>query len=230
MSKSNTWETGLLNLVFNNVAFAGLGDAGGLLPSAAGGSLYLSLHTADPGEAGDQTTNECAYTGYARLAVVRTSGGWTISGNQASNAALAAFAQCTGGSSTAFFCGIGTASSGAGKLLYSIPLGVASAGKACNGKASNDTITIPGNTLVVDDRVAFFSTPSATLPVGITESAILWVKTSSGNDITVAATQGGTTIDITADGAGIVCKMQGLAIANLITPQFATGQLVAIED
>ena len=84
MSKSNTWETGLLNLTFNNTAFTLVGDAAGLLPSAAAGSLYFSLHTADPAEAGDQTTSEVAYTSYARVAVARTSGGFTISGNAVS--------------------------------------------------------------------------------------------------------------------------------------------------
>ncbi|HQR20748.1 MAG TPA: hypothetical protein PKV98_07770 [Burkholderiaceae bacterium] len=118
MSKSNTWENGLLLLVFNNTAFTGLGDAGGLLPSAAAGSLYLSLHTGDPGEAGDQTTNEIAYTSYARVAVARSGAGFTVSGNAVATAADTTFPAGTGGSGTATYFGIGTASSGAGKLLY----------------------------------------------------------------------------------------------------------------
>lgn len=119
MSKSNTWETGLLALLFNNTAFTLVGDAGGLLPSSTAGSLYLSAHTADPGEAGDQTTSEATYTSYARVAIARTAGGWTVSGDQATNAAVISFPQCTGGSSTITYLGIGTDSSGAGKLLYS---------------------------------------------------------------------------------------------------------------
>lgn len=119
MSKSNTWETGLLNLLFTNAAFTEVGDAGGLLPSATAGNLYISLHTADPGEAGDQTTSEATYTSYARVAVARSGAGWTVSGNQVSNAAAINFPQCTGGSNTVTYFGIGTASSGAGKLLYS---------------------------------------------------------------------------------------------------------------
>lgn len=118
MSKSNVFETGFLNLVFANAAFTGVGDAGGLLPSATAGSLYLSLHTADPGEAGDQTTNEIAYTSYARVAVARNGSAWTVSGNEATLAANTDFPAGTGGSGTATHFGIGTASSGAGKLLY----------------------------------------------------------------------------------------------------------------
>ena len=130
MSKSNTFETDLLNLVFVNTDITLIGDAAGLQNSATAGSLYVSLHTADPGEAGAQNTNETAYTNYARVAVARTVGGWTVSGDTVSNAALVQFPQCgvTGATLTHF--GVGTDSSGAGKLLYSgsltAPLAVSS--------------------------------------------------------------------------------------------------------
>lgn len=116
MSKGNTFENDLLQLIFNAVAIANIADNAATSPLT---NLYVSLHTGDPGEAGDQTTNECAYTSYARVAVARTSGGWTVSGNAVSNAAAITFPQATGGSETATHFGIGTASSGAGKLLYS---------------------------------------------------------------------------------------------------------------
>ena len=45
MSKSNSFETAILGLIFNNTDIAGIGDAGGLQNSAAAGSLYVSLHT-----------------------------------------------------------------------------------------------------------------------------------------------------------------------------------------
>lgn len=114
---TDAFENGILDLVFNNNAFADIGDASGLQPSATAGSLYVSLHTADPGEAGDQTTNECTYTSYARVAVARTSGGWTITANSVSPASNVTFPQATGGSETATHAGIGTDSSGAGVLL-----------------------------------------------------------------------------------------------------------------
>lgn len=118
MSKSNTFETGFLNLVFNNTTLANIGDATGLVGSTTTGSLYVSLHTADPGEAGGPSTNETTYTSYARVAVARTSGGWTVSGNTASNTAAVSFPQCTGGSATITHFGVSTASSG-GTLLFS---------------------------------------------------------------------------------------------------------------
>lgn len=119
MSKSNAAETALLALIFNNTDFAGIGDAGGLQNSATAGSLYVSLHTSDPGEAGDQTTNETAYTNYARVAVARSGAGWTVSGNSATNAAQITFPQCGASGATITHVGIGTDSAGAGTLLYS---------------------------------------------------------------------------------------------------------------
>src|SRR5687768_10823034 len=109
--------TALLNHIYNNAALTGLGDASGPGGSAAAGSVYISLHTADPGVGGSQTTNEATYTGYARKAVARTSAGWTISGKQVSNTGIVTFDTATGGSNTITHIGIGYAASGAGTLI-----------------------------------------------------------------------------------------------------------------
>lgn len=118
MSKSDTYENELLKLVFNNVAMTLVGDAAGLLPSAAAGSLYVAFHSADPGEGGNQATSEVAYTGYARAAVARTSGGWTVTGNSVSPTANVNTGACTAGATTATHFSVGTSASGAGKVLY----------------------------------------------------------------------------------------------------------------
>lgn len=120
MALGNTSETALAELIFQNVAMANVGNAGGLQPSSAAGSLYVSLHTANPGATGNQSTSEAAYTGYARVAVARSSGGWTVSGNQpavVSNAAAVNFPACTAGTETETYFAIGTAASGAGQIL-----------------------------------------------------------------------------------------------------------------
>lgn len=118
MSKTNTWENDLLLLEFNNTNSALHGDATGLRGSSTAGSYYISLHTADPGEAGDQTTNEITYTSYARVAVARSGAGFTVTGNAVATAADVNFPAGTGGSGTATHFGIGCSSSGTGKLLY----------------------------------------------------------------------------------------------------------------
>jgi hypothetical protein len=83
-------------------------------------NLYISLHTADPGEAGNQSTNEIAYTGYGRVAVARSTGGWTVTGGSVSPVSAITFGAMTAGTGgTVTFFGVGTASGGTGKLLYS---------------------------------------------------------------------------------------------------------------
>jgi hypothetical protein len=119
VSKSNAFETALLSLVFTNSNIANVGDATGLRGSSTAGSLYVSLHTSDPGEAGSQTTNECTYGSYARVAVARSGSGFTVTNNSVSPVAEVTFPAAASGSETATHFGIGTDSSGAGTLLYS---------------------------------------------------------------------------------------------------------------
>lgn len=116
MSKGNTFENDLLKLIFNATAIANVADNAASSPLT---NLYVSLHTADPGEAGDQTTSETAYTGYARVAVARTSGGWTVTTNSVSPNANIDFGSCSASPGAAItHAAVGTASSGAGKVLY----------------------------------------------------------------------------------------------------------------
>ena len=116
MSKTNSLENSILDLIFNATAIANIADNTATSPLT---NLYVSLHTADPGEAGVQTTSECAYTSYARVAVARTSGGWTVTANSVSPVANIDFPEATGGTETATYFGIGSLTSGAGVLYYS---------------------------------------------------------------------------------------------------------------
>ena len=118
MSKSNTFETDFLRLIFNNTGISLVGDATGLPGSATPGSLFVSLHTADPGETGDQSTSETTYTGYARVGVVRAGANWVVTNNSVSPNAAITFGACTAGTATITHFAVGASSSGAGKLLY----------------------------------------------------------------------------------------------------------------
>lgn len=109
MSYGNATETDINAKIFKDTA----------LPFDAITDLYLALHTADPGEAGSQTTSEATYTSYARVAVVRSAVGWTVSGATVENAALVQFVTCSGGSNTITHVSIGTLSSGAGQIIVS---------------------------------------------------------------------------------------------------------------
>jgi hypothetical protein len=116
MSATNTTETAVLNLIFKGTTWANMADNAASSPAT---SFYISLHTADPGETGDQSTNESAYTGYARVAVTRDGTGWTVSGNSASNGAQITFGQCTASPANITHVGLGLSSSGTGTLLLS---------------------------------------------------------------------------------------------------------------
>jgi hypothetical protein len=116
MAKSTTTCNNLLKLIFNGTAWTSIADNTATSPAT---NLYLSLHTADPGVGGTQSTSETSYTNYVRIAVARTSGGWTVTTNTAANAALAQFAQCGATGATLTYVAIGMLSTGAGIILYS---------------------------------------------------------------------------------------------------------------
>lgn len=77
MSKSNTFENDSLKLYFLGSTIANIADNAASAPAT---NLYVSLYTGDPGEAASVAA-ECAYTGYARAAVPRSSVGWTVTGS-----------------------------------------------------------------------------------------------------------------------------------------------------
>ena len=116
--KGAVYSSDILKLVFNSTA----------LSWNAATNLYLSLHTADPGVGGSQTTNEAAYTGYARTSLTRsgtsafTVSTSTVAANSVVLAAGLSFPSCTGGSSTVTYFAIGISSTGAGELLYAGPV------------------------------------------------------------------------------------------------------------
>lgn len=113
MSASNAFETDLLELIFNGTTIGNLADDAGTSPAT---NLTVALHTADPGEAGNQTTNEATYTSYARVNVARTSGGWTVTGNSVSPVSDITFPEATGGSETITHISIGTGT--ADNMIY----------------------------------------------------------------------------------------------------------------
>jgi hypothetical protein len=115
MSATNSLETGLLALIFNATTLEGLAQNDGSSPYT---EFYISLHTANPGDAGSQNTSETAYTGYARIAVIRDGTGWSVSGDTATNVEDIEFGQCTASPGNDItYVGIGTEVSGAGSLL-----------------------------------------------------------------------------------------------------------------
>src|SRR6185503_5285151 len=219
MSKSNTFENDLLKLIFQNTAIANIGDAGGLLASAAAGSLYLSLHTADPGEAGTAVTSECAYSGYARVAIARSGSGFTVTNSSVSPAANADFPQAgSGANETATHFGVVNTASGAGKLVYKGIIG--GAVKPFTADTA-DLITCPAHGYAADDRVVFEAIEGVSLPTGITEGTRYFVLASglATDAFKVSTTSGGSALDVTAAGGGFVQKSLAITITQNVTPR-----------
>lgn len=116
MSKFDGLETSVLGLIFNATAIANIAQNNASSPSTA---LWLSLHSADPGETGNQATSELSYTGYARVAVARTTGGWVVASGSVSPVSAISFPQATSTSTgTATYAAVGLSSAGAGTPLY----------------------------------------------------------------------------------------------------------------
>ncbi len=113
--KSSALAADLLGLIFNAAGITGIADNAAIAPAT---NLYVSFHTGDPGETGNQNTSECAYSGYARVGVARSGAGWAVTANVVSPAADVVFPRATAGSEVITHFSIGTDPSGAGKILY----------------------------------------------------------------------------------------------------------------
>ena len=116
MSIGAAFANDLLKLFFNGTPIAGIADNAASSPLT---EYHLSFHTTDPGAGGTQNTSEVNYTGYSRLAVSRQTAGFTVSGVTMNPTVTMEFGEMTGGTNqTATHMCIGTAASGAGKILF----------------------------------------------------------------------------------------------------------------
>lgn len=227
MSKSNQYENDFLLLELNNTNIANVGDATGLRGSTTAGSLYLSLHTADPGEGGSQNTSECAYAGYARVAVARAAGGFTVSASSATLTANADFpASDATANETATHFGLGTVSSGAGKLMRSGIIG--GAYKPFTADTA-DLVTCPAHGFVANDRIVFEAIEGVALPTGITQGTRYFVIATglTTDAFKFSTTSGGSAVDVTASGGGLVAKSSAISIVGAgVTPRLGTGTTI----
>lgn len=117
MGKANVTSNNWLKLLFNATAIANIADNAAASPIT---NIQVALHTADPGAGGTQSTSEATYTSYVRVAVARTTGGWTAASAQSTSPVAAiTFAAGTGGSGTVTHFSVGKTSSGATDIFYS---------------------------------------------------------------------------------------------------------------
>lgn len=116
MSWTTTSAGDYLKLIYNATTIANFAINATSSPNT---QVFVSLHTASPGASGTQATNEAAYPSYARVAVNRNTGGWTVTSNAVSPVANISFPASTGSpSETETFMGVGVATSGATELMH----------------------------------------------------------------------------------------------------------------
>ena len=198
--------------------------------------LYWSLHNANPGAAGSQTTSETAYTNYARISTARTTGGFTVttgSGttfSSVANAVTLTFATCGTTGDTLTHWGLGLSSSGAGTLLAYGPIAPSGSPVPFTGtSASPGVLTCYGYTPTVNDRVSVYQLPGAELlNTGLTEGTVYFVGTAPGGQtLTLSTTTAnGNPVNTSSTGSGYIYKHGILAVSSGVTPTVAAGAAV----
>jgi hypothetical protein len=219
-----------------NATFAGAWNTIAQNAASPATNIYMSLHNGTPGPTGSQTTNETAYTNYARLAIARTTGGWTVttgSGttfSSVANAAVATFATCGVTGDTLTHWGLGLSSSGAGTLLAFGPLGPVAGPDVpftCTAAAPG-VLTAYGYTPTVNDRVMVAQLPgNEGLPTGLTEGTIYFVGTAPGGQtLTLSTTTAnGAPVTTSTTGSGLIYKAGPLVVSIGIAPTFSAGSI-----
>ena len=120
MGKSNYASNGILALIFQGTTWDVLAQNA----SNPTTSLYVALHTADPGPNGLQNTNEVNYSGYSRVGVLRSSAGWSVPNQQFVHptGGIAFPIGSGGGFAIATYWSIGTLGAGSTPIIYSGPI------------------------------------------------------------------------------------------------------------
>ncbi len=139
-----TSENDILKLIFNATAIANLADNASGSPLT---TIDFALHTADPGSAGNMSTNEIAYTGYTRVSVGRNSSALPVTGNSCSPGANVTFPTVAGSAATATFFSCGYSGGGTAKILFSGPITTPSGGIVCSSSTVPQLTTATTMTL-----------------------------------------------------------------------------------
>jgi hypothetical protein len=204
---SDYYENKIIDHLFRNQAFT---------PPT---TVYVSLHSGRPGDTG---ANEISGGSYARQSVTLTA----ASGGASDNSSAVSFTNMPAVTVVAF--GLWDASS-AGNLLawgwlqpsggYQRLFVVESA------DLTTDEITSPSHGLAANDRVVFESLLGQSLPTGLSTGTVYYVISPTTDTFKVSTTQGGSAVDITAVGSGLLLKVTPKTTNSGDTFQFPTGDL-----
>lgn len=163
-------------------------------------TIYFTLHTGNPGDNG---ANE--------MAVTRVAGTYSAASNKSiALTATITFTNCPTGEVVGFSVWDSLTT---GNCLWTSFL--TGAIKSFTGDVG-DLVTCPSHGFVANDRVVFYDDGVGTLPTGISEATLYYVISSglTTDAFKVSTTQGGSAVDITAVGQGVVAKVSPKTIAN----------------
>lgn len=205
MSLTNARELALINNEFGAVA------AGTIA------TLHAGLFTTMPNDAGSGGV-EPAGGAYARVAVTNDATQFP-SANPKVNANAITFPQSTAAWGTVKGMGWWDAAS-AGNLRSYAPLWDQVVRMAV-GLNTGDIIHAPGHVFVNDTKVVLLAPAGVTLPAGLAEHTEYFVINVAGGSFQLSATQGGSAIAITADGAMMIGRSRWEVIGIGNTPSFA---------
>jgi hypothetical protein len=231
--KSNARKIADAGLVYNATDWDGVAINDTTTPDA---NFYAALHTAWPGRAGTQATSEASYGNYARVAIPRTSAGFTVSGTDggvtlAANRSFPA-SSATGNNQYCPFFSIGRAASGAGMILeMGCLVKSGTTARPFTAVTTNNLVTCVGHGAVANDRVVFFQSGSAALPTGITEGTVYYVIAGNltTDTLNVSATQGGASITVSGAGVGIMMVLDGPTVGNAYTVTLTTSTAIIVD-
>ncbi len=187
---------------------------------AAGANVYVSLHTADAGETG---SNECTGGSYGRQTVAAA--GWnTSSGGVADNTSAISFAGMPAVTAPGVVAaGLWDASTG-GNFLEKAWLTTWTKPKAaiCVDTTNNDLIC-QTHGLAAGDVVVIEDEDCDTIPTGLTAGTVYYVIATglTTDQFRVSATSGGSSVDITAKGGGVLWKLAPQVVGAGNTVQIA---------
>jgi hypothetical protein len=189
-------------------------------------TVYVGLFTATPSDAGGGT--EVSGGAYARVAVTNNSTNFpaAASGSKSNGTAIT-FPTLTANAGTAVAFGTFDASTAGNLMDWGALLG---AEKTFTAAASTDAFTAAAHGLVDGTPVKFAASAGVALPAGIVAGTTYYTRDGTTNTFKVAATLGGTAIDLTADGGGVVQVDYSMPLTIGSTPSFGVGSLVILED
>lgn len=189
--------------------------------SFAVATLYASLHNGNPGITG---ANEVTGGSYARQAVTL---GTPASSAVSNSAALNFTSMPTIAAPGLTHVGLWDAST-AGNFLWAGPLGTRDV-RAFNAAASTDIVTALGSAYTSTDMLDLVTLFDSVLPVGVTAYTNYFPVTISGATTKLSATSGGSAIDLTADGAGLIRRIQPKLVNSGDTVNIAIAALALAE-